>query len=230
MGSTMMPPTARHWSPARRVARRACILAVSGFITAGLFQAAPAQETPSKQSPTALQTLPIPKDQIPLYSVVHEFFTLMGHFKQANPMIYRKRVQASGLEPDGPTGQVFDAAVDAAQDVIALPIADFSLADPQEFEAFEMKATREKAQRLAEVYGGLLADLEARGFDPAAFRAYLETKIRPSVSFFVEVPRGGDPVATLLGSSTMGAIGDFEGLAEAAYRSGATNMGKGGRP
>ncbi len=200
-------------------------LVVLGLTTWSLAPPALGKGPPDGKATQEMVTRSIPKDQIPLYSVVYEFFTMMGHFKTADPFIYEKRVRTMGLDPDGPTGRAFDAAVEAAQEVIAIPIADPSLADsPEKYEAFETEATREKSRRLADVYGGLLADLEARGFDPESFRTYLETKIRPSVGVFVEVPRDGDPVATLLGSSTMSAIRDFEVLAEAAYRSGATNL------
>jgi len=165
----------------------------------------------------------IPKDQIPFYSVLWGFFTLMDHFRETAPFIYEKRLQAIGIELDGPAGHAVDAAVDAATEVLAQPTTDSTLVGA-EYEAFQLSAMREKARALAEVYGGLLGDLEDASLDPELLRAYLETTVRPSASYSLEVPAGQDLATAMAASPAIAALQGVEWQAEAAYRRGASNL------
>jgi hypothetical protein len=184
---------------------------------------AAAQHTVPNQVASETTIRPVPKDQIPLYSVVWGFFTLMGHFKESAPFIYDKRLRTIGIEPDGPAGHAVDAAVDAAGEVLAWPTTDSTLVGAQ-YETFQIHAIRDKALALAEVYGGLLGDLEDAGFDPELLREYLETTIRPSTSYSFEVPAGQDLATVMAASPEFGALQGVGSQAEAAYRRGASNL------
>jgi hypothetical protein len=165
----------------------------------------------------------IPKDQIPFCSVLWGFFTLLDHFKETAPFIYEKRLRTIGIELGGPGRHAVDAAVDAATQVLAQPTTDSTLVG-EAYEAFQMNALREQARALAEVYGGLLADLEDAGSDPELLRAYLETTIRPSASYSLEVPAGQDVATAMAASPAIAAQQGAEWQAEAAYRRGASNL------
>jgi hypothetical protein len=192
---------------------------------------AAAQHTVSNQVASETTIRPVPKDQIPLYSVVWGFFTLMGHFKESAPFIYEKRLIQMGIEPGSAAAEAVDAAVKRGHEVVQRPTTDSDFSgSAEEFEALESKRTRERVRDLAMVYGALLADLEAAGTDPDVVRDYLETTIRPSSSVSVEVAAGADPVGVMQASPVSEALQSFEAEAAAAFQRGETNMIKEERP
>lgn len=170
----------------------------------------------------------IPKDAIPSYFVVMHFFESTVRYADEMPYAYEIRLEALGLERGSDAEKVLAGAARAAAAVLSEPSIDPALRESEEeFRAFQEAALREKARALAEVYGGLLADLEAAGLDPDRVREYLEREIRPNVSLWVEVTPDQDPVTELLADRNVQAALGFDEMARQYYRDGASETSKG---
>jgi len=163
----------------------------------------------------------IPKDRIPSYFLVLHFFESTVRYEAETPYAYEDRLEALGLERGTDGERALAVAAREATAILAMPSTDPALLDSEEeFQAFQEKALREKARGLAEVYGGLLADLEAAGLDPGRLPEYLDQVIRPDVSLWVEVTPEQDPVAVFLGDENVQAALAFDEMAQAYYRNG----------
>lgn len=201
-----------NWS---RLTRRALVVLSLGLV---------ALTTPAVAQLPAfeLTQAEVPNDEIPLYFVVMHFFDSTLHYRAELPYQYESRLVELELDPGSESEDVLVTALEAAGEILARETTDPSLQDSEdEFMAFQARALGDKARDLAEVYGQLLADLEAVGVAPDRFRAALERAIRSKVSLYVEIVPGQDPTEVLVDEATVQAVLDFETWAEASYEASA---------
>lgn len=168
----------------------------------------------------------VPKDRIPLYFLVLHFFESTAHFEDHKPYAYETRLAALGLEHGSDAGRALAQAARTAVTILAKPSVDPSLLESEEaFQAFQEAALADRARALAEVYGGLLAELEAAAVDPDRLPEYLDQVIRPKVSLWVEITGDQDPVAALFEDANVQVVLSFEEMAREYYhRNGGSSL------
>lgn len=167
----------------------------------------------------------VPNESIPLYFLALHFFNSTAQFREAQPYQYETRLVELGIEMGSEGETILLRATNEATEILAVKTIDPDLRESEEaFQEFQENGIRKKAHSLAEVYGGLLADLGAAGVDPARVRQYLDGTIRENVSLWVEITPDQDPVEELLGDPNVRAVLPFHRLAEASYRDGAINL------
>jgi hypothetical protein len=153
----------------------------------------------------------VPNAEIPLYFVVMHFFESTAHYRVELPTLYETRLVELGLEPGSGREEALVSALDAAGPILERSMVDESLIDSDDqFVAFQERAIAAKARDLAEIYGRLLADLDASGLAPGEFQQALDRAFRPKVHLFVDIVPGQDPVDALLAEPSVEAVLGFE--------------------
>ncbi|HSR49536.1 MAG TPA: hypothetical protein VLV83_01835 [Acidobacteriota bacterium] len=121
--------------------------------------------------------------EIPKYVVVGAFFNVAGIKLEAGERNWARMLGRIGVQHQSNADRLLrDATAEALR--VDRRTTDLTLYrnDPEMFERVQLEAVRRKVRELAQIYYGLRDTLEAEGVDLRQFDAFLEEKIRPTVS------------------------------------------------
>ncbi len=133
-------------------------------------------------------------EALPTYISVEALFLIASQSLEP-PARWNRFLGRLGIVPDSAVAQTFREAVRAAQ-AFLLPGPGTTkpepVSDPIAFLDAQVAQARDKASRLASVYGNLLVTLQTQGYAIEKLDAYLDEQVRPGLSI-TSMPHPDDP-------------------------------------